>query len=124
MLILISGVNRTRLQSCISQRFSQHPGCSVMLCQVQRDLRGRTFGGCTHRDKKKKALYALIQLYTVYICHSFSFAITHFTQDLRHLKCSRGVHVGSDDGDASVALFGVAECERPLKVHLRGTGSD
>lgn len=74
--------------------------------------------------KKKKALYALIQLYTVYICHSFSFAITHFTQDLRHLKCSRGVHVGSDDGDASVALFGVAECERPLKVHLRGTGSD
>lgn len=72
----------------------------------------------------KKALHASIQLHTVYICHSFSFAITHFTQDLRHLKCSRGVHVGSDDGDASVALFGVAECERPLKVHLRRTGSD
>ncbi|KAG7237757.1 hypothetical protein INR49_031769 [Caranx melampygus] len=31
---------------------------------------------------------------------------------------SCGVHVGSDDGDAGVGLFGVAECEGPLKVHL------
>lgn len=45
--------------------------------------------------------------------------LTHFAEDLCHLKCSCGVHVGSDDGDASVGLFGVAECEGPLKVHLR-----
>lgn len=52
---------------------------------------------------------------------SFSLKKTHFAEDLRHLERSRGVHVGSDDGDAGVGLFGVAECEGPLKVHLRGT---
>lgn len=49
------------------------------------------------------------------------FLLTHFGEDLRHLKRPRGVHVGSDDGDAGVGLFGVAECEGPLKVHLWGT---
>lgn len=49
------------------------------------------------------------------------FLLTHFGEDPRHLKRPRGVHVGSDDGDAGVGLFGVAECEGPLKVHLWGT---
>ena len=46
--------------------------------------------------------------------------LTHFAEDLCHLKRPCGVHVGSDDGDAGVGLFGVAECEGPLKVHLSG----
>lgn len=43
---------------------------------------------------------------------------TDFAEDTSHLKGPCGVHVGSDDGDASVCLFGVAECESPLEVHL------
>ena len=50
--------------------------------------------------------------------------LTHFAEDLRHLKRSCGVHIGGDDRDASVGLFGVAECECPLKVHLRAEGRD
>lgn len=43
---------------------------------------------------------------------------TDFAEDASHLKGPCGVHVGSDDGDAVVRLFGVAECESPLEVHL------
>lgn len=43
---------------------------------------------------------------------------TDFAKDSSHLKGPCGVHVGSDDGDAGVCLFGVAECESPLEVHL------
>lgn len=57
-----------------------------------------------------------------YLFSIHSAPLTHFAEDLRHLKRARGVHVGSDDGDASVGLFGVAECEGPLKVHLREEG--
>lgn len=59
----------------------------------------------------------------LFISHPLSVVLTHFAEDLRHLKRSRGVHVGGDDGDAGVRLFGVAECEGPLKVHLRGDGT-
>ena len=65
-----------------------------------------------HTDKMHKHSAASIYF-------SFIKFLTHFAEDLCHLKCSCGVHVGSDDGDASVGLFGVAECEGPLKVHLR-----
>lgn len=61
---------------------------------------------------------------TMLLCIFHSHLKTHFAEDLRHLERSRGVHVGSDDGDAGVGLFGVAECEGPLKVHLRGTRHD
>ena len=37
----------------------------------------------------------------------------NLAEDLCHLKGARGVHVGSDDGDAMVTLFGITECERP-----------
>ena len=43
----------------------------------------------------------------------------HLAEDLGHLEGTRGVHVGSDDGDAIVCLFGVAECERSLQVNLK-----
>lgn len=46
--------------------------------------------------------------------------LTHLGEDSRHLEGPRGVHVGGDDGDAGVGLFGVAECEGPLKVDLKG----
>lgn len=35
-----------------------------------------------------------------------------------HLKGPHGVHVGSDDGDPSVAALGVPESEAPHEVHL------
>lgn len=48
---------------------------------------------------------------------------TDFAEDSSHLKGPCGVHVGGDDGDAGVCLFGVAECESPLEVHLTETVS-
>lgn len=53
-----------------------------------------------------------------------SVALTHFAEHLCHLERSRGVHVGSDDGDSCVCLLGVAECEGPLKVHLMAMRRD
>lgn len=44
---------------------------------------------------------------------------THFTENLCHLKGSCCIHVGCNDGDASVGLLGVAECEGPSKIHLK-----
>lgn len=43
---------------------------------------------------------------------------TDLAEDASHLKGPCGVHVGSDDGDASVGLLGVAECESSLELHL------
>lgn len=51
-----------------------------------------------------------------------SVVLTHFAEDLCHLKGPRGVHVGGNDGDASVGLFRVTECEGPPKVNLNGDG--
>lgn len=43
---------------------------------------------------------------------------TNLVQRQGHLKGPHGVHVGSDDGDPSVAALGVPESEAPHEVHL------
>lgn len=46
--------------------------------------------------------------------HASHQVVTYFAEHLCHLKGARSVHVGSDDGDAMVALSRVAECDGPL----------
>lgn len=95
------------LQSCISQGF---PPSSVKL--PKKSQWKNAWQAHTERETNAQ---------THWCCYLFfihTVLLTHFAEDLRHLKRPRGVHVGSDDGDASVGLFGVAECEGPLKIYL------
>ena len=92
---------------------AQKAPCFLIKC-FQRNLIGiKHLAGPHTENKKAQTQSFLIQ----------SVLLTHFAEHLRHLKRSRGVHVGGDDGDASVRVFGVAECEGPLKVNLRGNKS-
>lgn len=96
---------------CWLQSGPQPPGCRRFLIKcLQRNLVGIKRLAGPHKENKK----AQTQLFFIQ-----SVLLTHFAEDLRHLKRSRGVHVGGDDGDASVRVLGVAECKGPLKVHLR-----
>lgn len=42
----------------------------------------------------------------------------YLTKRFCHLKGAHSVHIGSNDGDSSVCLLGIAEYEGPCEIHL------
>lgn len=119
-ILLDANVNLTNkkkhLQACISPGFHL-PGSSI-LCEILSKKSQQRNAWQTRAEE---------QMHKHWCCYLFfihTVLLTHFAEDSCHLKRPCGVHVGSNYGDASVGLFGVAECEGPLKVHLQGTGSE